>query len=237
MKVITTYMTYNGLDEMRQSCGGAGFLVASGICSQWQEIAPFPTFEGVSVVMLQQSARYLFKQAERVGKGKKCEGYFAYISDTERLCSSRSGARTVEDFLSWEHLTAALSTQSAFYIRYVDDLIKNDSRPKKEKENEVYALEVQKMAKYHLNYSLYEMAKKRINEHDFKDASIRPALHTVVKLFAVKQLMDDSECLYETGFFGAGSGKLRDEAFKKLLNDLRPNMLGLLEFCPNFEEA
>ena len=75
------------------------------------------------------------------------------------------------------------------------------------------------MAKYHLNYSLYEMAKKRINEHDFKDASIRPALHTVVKLFAVKQLMDDSECLYETGFFEAGSGKLRDEAFKKLLND------------------
>lgn len=33
------------------------------------------------------------------------------------------------------------------------------------------------------------------------------------------------------------SGKLRDEAFKRLLIDLRPNMVGLVEFSPNFEAA
>ena len=49
--------------------------------------------------------------------------------------------------------------------------------------------------------------------------------------------MVDSECLYETGFFGAGSGALRDEAFKRLLTELRPNMLGLVEFSPNSEAA
>ena len=47
--------------------------------------------------------------------------------------------------------------------------------------------------------------------------------------------MDDSECLYESGFFGSGSGALRDAAFKKLLTDLRPNMIALLEFSPAFE--
>ena len=61
MKVLGSEMTYNGIDELRQSCGGAGFLDASGILSIWYEIAPFPTFEGVNVVMIQQSSRYLFK--------------------------------------------------------------------------------------------------------------------------------------------------------------------------------
>ena len=62
-------------------------------------------------------------------------------------------------------------------------------------------------------------------------------MFTLVKLFAVNQLMKDSECLYEAGFFGAGSGSLRDEAFKRLLTDLRPNMLGLVEYSPNFEAS
>merc|ERR1712046_103571 len=80
-------------------------------------------------------------------------------------------------------------------------------------------------------------AKKRVNETQFKDQTIRPALDTILKLFAVKQLMDDSEPLFETGFFTSGSGQLRDAAFKKLLVDLRPNMLGLVEYSPNFESA
>ena len=31
MKAIASEMMYNGLDQLRQSCGGAGFSLASGI--------------------------------------------------------------------------------------------------------------------------------------------------------------------------------------------------------------
>ena len=67
------------------------------------------------------------------------------MNDTETLCASKSKARTVDEFLEWEHLTAALSTCSAYYIKHVDNLMKNDKRGKKVKENELYAIEVQKM--------------------------------------------------------------------------------------------
>ena len=53
IKAITTDAAYYGVDEMRQARGGAGFLVSSGICSSWQEISPFPTYEGVNILMLQ----------------------------------------------------------------------------------------------------------------------------------------------------------------------------------------
>lgn len=61
VKAVATEAAYNGIDEMRQACGGAGFLQSSGILAIWQETTPFPTYEGVNVVMLQQSSRYLFK--------------------------------------------------------------------------------------------------------------------------------------------------------------------------------
>jgi len=51
MKSYATEMCYVGIDELRQSCGGAGFLKSAGIGDWWTDIAPFPTFEGVNAVM------------------------------------------------------------------------------------------------------------------------------------------------------------------------------------------
>ena len=46
-------MQYRGIDEMRQSCGGAGFLMSSGLASMWVDNAPLVTYEGVNVMMTQ----------------------------------------------------------------------------------------------------------------------------------------------------------------------------------------
>jgi len=53
MKALVTDFSYVGIDELRQACGGAGFLLSSGIADWWGEAAPFPTFEGVNVIMYQ----------------------------------------------------------------------------------------------------------------------------------------------------------------------------------------
>lgn len=51
MKALGTDIVYIGMDELRQACGGAGFLLSSGIADMWAEQGPFPTFEGVNVIM------------------------------------------------------------------------------------------------------------------------------------------------------------------------------------------
>lgn len=61
IKAIATDVAYKGMDELRQACGGAGFSNASGMVEVWQDFAPSPTYEGVNVVMAQQSARYVMK--------------------------------------------------------------------------------------------------------------------------------------------------------------------------------
>ena len=37
VKALGTEICYVGLDELRQACGGAGFLLSSGIADQWAE--------------------------------------------------------------------------------------------------------------------------------------------------------------------------------------------------------
>jgi acyl-CoA oxidase len=51
VKAFSTDSAYRGIDEMRQSCGGAGFTMASGIAQFWADTSTMPTFEGVNVVM------------------------------------------------------------------------------------------------------------------------------------------------------------------------------------------
>ena len=87
---------YKGVDELRQACGGAGWLMSSGIADIWAEQGPFPTFEGVNVVLTQQSSRMLLKQAELVAKGKVPDSFFAYLGKAKELLASKSGATTVE---------------------------------------------------------------------------------------------------------------------------------------------
>jgi len=52
-KVMCSNYAYGGIDELRQACGGAGYTLSSGITFIQQDIAPYMTFEGVSVVMTQ----------------------------------------------------------------------------------------------------------------------------------------------------------------------------------------
>jgi acyl-CoA oxidase len=63
-KSLYTNLTYVGIDELRQSCGGAGFLLSSQISQLWLDDAPSVTYEGVNVMLNTQASRYLLKQVK-----------------------------------------------------------------------------------------------------------------------------------------------------------------------------
>ena len=55
-------------------------------------------------------------------------------------------------------------------------------------------------------------------------------LTQLIRLFGVQHLRTNPKGLYETGFFTAGASNLVEKSFKQLLIDLRPHMLGLVEW-------
>ena len=57
-----------------------------------------------------------------------------------------------------------------------------------------------------------------------------------MQIFALKELLRDSQLLYETGYFGKGSSQLLNKAFNQKLNEFRPHVIPFIEPADLSEE-
>ena len=152
------------------------------------------------------------------------------------MCATVSKAQTPQAFSDLDHLEMALATRSAFFIREVAArFAESEEKSDKIKQNEIFAIEVQKMAKQHMFYVIFVFARKRIEQNSPTDANLKEHLTNLLKVYALKQLKNDSTDLFETGFFGKGSGKLIEKSYKMMLDQIRPQMVNLVEITEMFE--
>ena len=63
--------------------------------------------------MAQQASRLIFKNFNRVAKGKQPDQLFSYLAKTEELTSSRSSATTVAEFSTLDHIEKTLAARAA----------------------------------------------------------------------------------------------------------------------------
>jgi len=61
MKSLFTQDAFDGILQIRQSLGGAGYSAWSGIPRIIEDCSPFVTFEGDNTVMAQQAFNFLYK--------------------------------------------------------------------------------------------------------------------------------------------------------------------------------
>ena len=88
------------------------------------------------------------------------------------------------------------------------------------------------MTRLHLIYIMYERARARIESKNMQDANGRDLYMTVLANFALNFIREDSNLLYEAGFFTKGSGDLLEQAYAQTLTDLRPQIVNLAELVP-----
>ena len=86
-----------------------------------------------------------------------------------------------------------------------------------EKTNEIFAIEIDRVTRLHLEYIIFKVSYDFYKNHVFTDQRIKPILDLLLQIVGVKMLIKDSEGLYETGFFSKGSKKLLSESMKLLL--------------------
>lgn len=87
------------------------------------------------------------------------------------------------------------------------------------------------MIKSHIQYVAFLISIDYIKKNSPKlvDKNIKDILILVVKVFAMKALLTETQGLYECGFFGPGSQKIVEDAFHYLLTELRPHMIPIVE--------
>ena len=125
--------TAQGIEELRKCCGGAGYLIASGIAPleadfKWRELPRYcwrlgcilprvpaissrtgATAEGDTSVMLLQTARFLLKCCEDAQLGKELPGLtaiFAVMADADFDATSQRPPEpsTADEFLDLDFL-------------------------------------------------------------------------------------------------------------------------------------
>lgn len=90
-------------------------------------------------------------------------------------------------------------------------------------------MQIARTSKFHIIYIMFEMTRDSIKSYHFRDLNVRNILEVLLKVFALKQIQEDTVGLYECGFFTAGCGKLIDGALKLMLETLRPQMIAVVE--------
>lgn len=148
---------------------------------------------------------------------KKCTGYFDYLNHTQELLSSKNSAMNMDDFSTVDNLTRILAIRASAHNEETYNLLNNSKASKKQRENELFAMDIQRMTKNHLYYIAFLFAKARIDEYKFNDPAIKPLLHLLLKIYALYELQKDSQGLYECGFFHPGAKRLVDESMNKYL--------------------
>ena len=103
----------------------------------------------------------------------------------------------------------------------------------KSKMNELFALDVNVMAKLHLIAVCYERARKNIERRGVSDPNFKSLLLTVMANFALNSIKQDCTALFEAGYFGLGSKDLIEGAYKQTLTDLRPQIVPIAELLPD----
>ena len=96
-----------------------------------------------------------------------------------------------------------LATRSVYLVQKVLGMLSESTAPSKTKQNDLFALDVNRMAHNHLIYICYERAAAKFAK--VQDPNVAKVFQDVLANFAIKHVMSDGVPLYESGFFGPGS--------------------------------
>ena len=129
-----------------------------------------------------------------------------------------------------------MSINAASQLRSTFKRLAESKAPDVLKQNDLFADEIAKTTQLHLKYVLFMMAKQRITDYKFTDSRLPPILLLLLRVFALKELIEESRLLYEEGFFNKGSSNLLSDAYNMCLRELRPHMLPLVEISDVVQE-
>lgn len=226
-KAVFTRITYDGIDQVRQSCGGAGFSAFSGLPMIQADFAPNTTLEGDNTVMLQQVAKLIFKTQKQAMKGKKPSGIFSYFNEIEQLLSARGNFTKAEDFMCLVNLNKALAVRAAFKVKHTLTQLAQSKATENEKINTLFASDIVQMSHSHMIYVVFQIFMQKIAT--IQCPKVKAHLEDMARIFALHQLVLDSSPCYESQFFSLGCSQLIQDALKKMFVKVRPQLIPLIE--------
>lgn len=228
-KAFYTWMVQKGLEEWRQSWGGAGYLLASGLPSLVSDYTVQVTYEGDNTVMAQQWARFLVKSLGKLMKGKTLKGWVNYLNRVQEISELKCSAQWPEDFDSLEMQEEMMIVRACYLIGDTWLKLSQSTEPMQTRWNEIYQQELIDMSRVHTMLVTFQIFRDGI-KGSWLQENTKKVLWNLWKLFAAHDVYYNCSSLFEWGYFQKGHQSMLLDYIKIQLKTIRPQILPLIEW-------
>lgn len=224
LKAVSTSLAAEGIEECRKCCGGHGYSQFSGFTQLYSDVVAACTYEGDNIVLLQQTARRLFKL---IKTQKGFSGNVAYLRKMKNL-KSRCKVKEAKGFLDPLY-------QQAILVRWPQKLISETSKRLMVRMNsgeqfgEAWnALQVPlcKMAEAHCYYIMGVGFIKAVAE---AHVSVKPILKKLSDLFILTTIYRNRADYLDDGFFQGIHISLLEQQIDQLIVELADQAVPLVD--------
>jgi acyl-CoA oxidase len=231
LKSYCTGVTSDSIDQLRQTTGGHGFMMSSGLPLLQCNYTPAATYEGENYLLTQQTARFLLKQLHKYQTQSEplhpFVSYLDLVAGTGTVSSQpKLEIRTPSDWFNptmqlniYAHRAARLSGELAHAISH---------------EGIAFAelnVECARLSKAHAQYVLLKtfqsVLHKALQSNEL--TSVYPVLKLVCDVFALTHLVESLGDFTEDGYLTRDQVKHLRVAHRSALSDMLRDAVGLVD--------
>ncbi|RLN31967.1 hypothetical protein BBO99_00003958 [Phytophthora kernoviae] len=192
-KAFCTWDVQEGIDTCRQSCGGNGYSVYTGLAELLADFSVMVTFEGDNTVMAQQTAHYLMRSVEKLRRGDKLAGSVQYLERVQVSAHGRQwGVTSPEDLDNLVLVRDALDVYAGYQVLQVAAKLAGAPGNTEAERTNSCLVDLVEIARVHVFYNVATAFIQHIEEIE-KQASgdsvaIKPALEALCQLYICQEL-------------------------------------------------
>eukprot|EP00350_Pseudokeronopsis_sp_OXSARD2_P006783 CAMPEP_0170566134 /NCGR_PEP_ID=MMETSP0211-20121228/79643_1 /TAXON_ID=311385 /ORGANISM="Pseudokeronopsis sp., Strain OXSARD2" /LENGTH=384 /DNA_ID=CAMNT_0010887223 /DNA_START=830 /DNA_END=1984 /DNA_ORIENTATION=- len=229
-KALVTQKACDGLDVLRQACGGAGFSAWSGLPSLIVDQAPKVTKKGDNIVMATQGTRLIIKAAARtVRRGVKARGHLSYLNKLDQVGTYTCSAKSAESFFNLEILEEALRTRVMSQVKDNLTPIFKSKASNKEIINSLFGIDLLHISEAPLFLRDVCDLQRKYCSIELPSKELISALNLVCALLGIYELSKNNHTLYDCGYFTPSTEDNLTEALNLAYTKIRPLMIPLVE--------
>lgn len=244
LKSFSSMTTADGLEDLRRSCGGHGFLLCSGIPEFSLAYLQNPTVEGDNHMLPQQVVKVLLKLVQAVQTGESLRDYIPCdcndlvqpLRTVLRGQQERCGAQNVQGLMHLNTLLEAFRYRAAYTLAGVAAQIQRMTRDEGKPYDMAWNDSLVEMSRCSRSYAQFLLLRnfingieKRTNEKVRLGPAETSVLRDLARLFGSYWMEREMGDFMECGYISTEQAKMVRANVLKLLDTIRPNAVPLVD--------
>ena len=230
LKAHSTWTVSEGIEECRKACGGHGYLLVSGLVQLFADYVPACTYEGDNYVLIQQTAKYLFKTCSRIEAGESIGvESVAYLEESpdSKIYSGQKKVNWLNPNLQLKILRLAAKRLVWETYREYQKLEKEGLSPEKAW-NTIQPL-FPRMINAHCILYISKCFINGIEAEKREYPALVPVLQRLCNFFILSQMEKSMLSFVETGMISRDHQLQIQKQKQQLMAEIRPDAIALVD--------